>query len=453
MSRELQPTASLGNVGYTPQRDNRHVSYTPSPAPGPQYPAEYYRRSDAQDQRQHARQDYRPPSTNDNARVREMTYQYQRQDRAASFRSPTEQRPVYRQDRQFDPRDGNQYSDYGPSVSDKRDVYNRYEADRRVYASPPTQPERRVESIPVSPPQTYEQQRVQQSQQYQRQQNNAARTDLGAMQEMPRHYSHRRVLNEGGDAARFIQHQRESGNSTYSSSDHQNVHQHPRSHSPQHGNIVRSNSRPQDDTAEVLLDKILYACDTITKVAYKNKEMLARGNGSPELDMFSLSQVYASIYETHQKLIAVKAAPTGQSKFQHGVARSMEAIQLEKRIRTSPGKCLSCGKTETPEWRRGPEGPRTLCNACGLNFAKIVKKRKAEEEMQSSQAQTKRRVSTGQELSDISPSSVPDGLSEEYPMGESRSVSEDPKDVSKDSKVLAEDKEDVIEARVEVVKS
>lgn len=27
-------------------------------------------------------------------------------------------------------------------------------------------------------------------------------------------------------------------------------------------------------------------------------------------------------------------------------------------------KCLGCGAIETPEWRRGPMGPRTLCNAC-----------------------------------------------------------------------------------------
>jgi len=28
--------------------------------------------------------------------------------------------------------------------------------------------------------------------------------------------------------------------------------------------------------------------------------------------------------------------------------------------------CLSCGATSTPMWRSGPEGPRTLCNACGM---------------------------------------------------------------------------------------
>mmetsp|Transcript_32635 Transcript_32635/g.81827 ORF Transcript_32635/g.81827 Transcript_32635/m.81827 type:complete len:159 (-) Transcript_32635:365-841(-) len=30
--------------------------------------------------------------------------------------------------------------------------------------------------------------------------------------------------------------------------------------------------------------------------------------------------------------------------------------------------CFVCGAQDTPEWRRGPDGYLTLCNACGLNF-------------------------------------------------------------------------------------
>lgn len=36
--------------------------------------------------------------------------------------------------------------------------------------------------------------------------------------------------------------------------------------------------------------------------------------------------------------------------------------------------CTQCALTQTPEWRRGPEGARTLCNACGLYFLKLAKK-------------------------------------------------------------------------------
>ncbi|EGG24424.1 structural maintenance of chromosome protein [Cavenderia fasciculata] len=36
--------------------------------------------------------------------------------------------------------------------------------------------------------------------------------------------------------------------------------------------------------------------------------------------------------------------------------------------------CCMCGTMETPEWRRGPDGCKSLCNACGLYFAKTKKK-------------------------------------------------------------------------------
>ncbi|KAI8470082.1 MAG: hypothetical protein J3K34DRAFT_521647 [Monoraphidium minutum] len=34
-----------------------------------------------------------------------------------------------------------------------------------------------------------------------------------------------------------------------------------------------------------------------------------------------------------------------------------------------PGKvCFECGATQTPQWREGPVGPKTLCNACGVRY-------------------------------------------------------------------------------------
>ncbi len=38
--------------------------------------------------------------------------------------------------------------------------------------------------------------------------------------------------------------------------------------------------------------------------------------------------------------------------------------------------CSFCGTQTSPEWRKGPNGPKTLCNACGLVYSKMVKTRK-----------------------------------------------------------------------------
>eukprot|EP00727_Mastigamoeba_balamuthi_P002577 m51a1_g12316 putative gata-binding transcription factor (163) ;mRNA; r:411672-412387 len=35
--------------------------------------------------------------------------------------------------------------------------------------------------------------------------------------------------------------------------------------------------------------------------------------------------------------------------------------------------CHMCGRRDTPEWRKGPAGPATLCNACGLQWCKKQK--------------------------------------------------------------------------------
>lgn len=39
--------------------------------------------------------------------------------------------------------------------------------------------------------------------------------------------------------------------------------------------------------------------------------------------------------------------------------------------------CVECGCTQSPEWRSGPTGKNTLCNACGLRHQKKEKKIKS----------------------------------------------------------------------------
>ncbi|KAL5697585.1 hypothetical protein ACHQM5_028711 [Ranunculus cassubicifolius] len=47
-------------------------------------------------------------------------------------------------------------------------------------------------------------------------------------------------------------------------------------------------------------------------------------------------------------------------------------IKLHKRKEISSSengrKCLHCATDKTPQWRTGPMGPKTLCNACGVRY-------------------------------------------------------------------------------------
>eukprot|EP01132_Coremiostelium_polycephalum_P002130 gene2130-2625_t len=55
-----------------------------------------------------------------------------------------------------------------------------------------------------------------------------------------------------------------------------------------------------------------------------------------------------------------------------------ETIGFKRTYVTTPKSkgnyCYFCGTMETPEWRKGPGGHKTLCNACGLHYAKNIKK-------------------------------------------------------------------------------
>lgn len=47
-------------------------------------------------------------------------------------------------------------------------------------------------------------------------------------------------------------------------------------------------------------------------------------------------------------------------------ATEMGSFSSEEPVATR--KCMHCEVTKTPQWREGPMGPKTLCNACGVRF-------------------------------------------------------------------------------------
>jgi GATA-type transcription activator-like protein len=100
---------------------------------------------------------------------------------------------------------------------------------------------------------------------------------------------------------------------------------------------------------------------------YQSTPILRSSNTTSEAEPFNDtldSQVYR--HPDHQSSHLEKQTPT-----------SAFASPSPKRRRgraAPPGRCQSCNRTESPEWRRGPSGARTLCNACGLHYAKLMRK-------------------------------------------------------------------------------
>ncbi|KAL0942337.1 GATA zinc finger protein [Colletotrichum truncatum] len=64
----------------------------------------------------------------------------------------------------------------------------------------------------------------------------------------------------------------------------------------------------------------------------------------------------------------------GMNKNSYGITE----VKKRRGRAAPPGRCHSCNRIDTPEWRRGPDGARTLCNACGLHYAKLERKRQLE---------------------------------------------------------------------------
>ncbi|KAF0470738.1 gata transcription [Gigaspora margarita] len=61
-------------------------------------------------------------------------------------------------------------------------------------------------------------------------------------------------------------------------------------------------------------------------------------------------------------------------------------------------KCESCHTSSSPEWRRGPTGHKTLCNACGLRYSRtIAREIRKREQAQREQEQRIREQREGEE--------------------------------------------------------
>ncbi|KAL2335043.1 hypothetical protein Fmac_016256 [Flemingia macrophylla] len=62
----------------------------------------------------------------------------------------------------------------------------------------------------------------------------------------------------------------------------------------------------------------------------------------------------------HKKKKKIKAEQCSSSSSRKQCSQEQNAAAVRK--------CLHCEITKTPQWRAGPMGPKTLCNACGVRY-------------------------------------------------------------------------------------
>ncbi|KAK0518961.1 white collar 2 type of transcription factor [Tilletia horrida] len=93
------------------------------------------------------------------------------------------------------------------------------------------------------------------------------------------------------------------------------------------------------------------------------------GIGSPTSPAGPLGS--AAIMDDEDEMGGGNNANSGMDVSQDDIKRKT------KKMRTEEGDhvCTDCGRVDSPEWRKGPLGPKTLCNACGLRWAKKIKRK------------------------------------------------------------------------------
>ncbi|KAG1046465.1 hypothetical protein G6F43_011049 [Rhizopus delemar] len=159
---------------------------------------------------------------------------------------------------------------------------------------------------------------------------------------------------------------------------------------------------PPEEDNNLLLKQVIEQCTAIhQEIARYRVDALTEADRNQIVDlvyyttdsmMKSLKTLDEQLYPTNELDYSYPSTPsssqsrpfhedTNSSKYEMiRQARNLQDNNLRPKYRRRNKRsmigqrCHSCNTTETPEWRRGPDGARTLCNACGLHYSKLLRK-------------------------------------------------------------------------------
>lgn len=72
--------------------------------------------------------------------------------------------------------------------------------------------------------------------------------------------------------------------------------------------------------------------------------------------------------ESRKKKLYQLSIAVDVMKSSHKSEDTSLGVSVPARLQNVVKKCAHCQSTKTPQWREGPLGALTLCNACGLRY-------------------------------------------------------------------------------------
>lgn len=122
------------------------------------------------------------------------------------------------------------------------------------------------------------------------------------------------------------------------------------------------------------IKRISQAAGVLSQVASDQHSLHAQGELPGDIDLVAMINISEDITRTLRSVQQYKAELRRQPEATTRERRH-DVRSRRRRSFRGPKHCVDCNCTETPEWRSGPKGPSSLCNVCGLLFAKNLQKR------------------------------------------------------------------------------
>ncbi|GAA5889725.1 hypothetical protein JCM6882_004301 [Rhodosporidiobolus microsporus] len=103
-------------------------------------------------------------------------------------------------------------------------------------------------------------------------------------------------------------------------------------------------------------------------------ELETRRPTSWQFELHQLQSMNKKLRDEKDYLLATRRAKRNSTAYSERSRKGSAASDTGSKASSATGRvCQNCGRDSSPEWRAGPNGKKTLCNSCGLRWAKNLK--------------------------------------------------------------------------------